>query len=157
MGVGFHALMHPHFPWDLCLPEYFLYIESQCKARWIVAITVTYAWIGVYLLDHSYNVCQGYWKIRYCQWRGISVHRFLWPFLPYMFLFLQKKKKSKQNLRPKTSKSKQPINKGKKYCRSREMSWAASPNRLFSCQSNCYRKAYAWPSHFLFSKHFLLQ
>lgn len=59
--VGFHALMHPHLPRDLCFLENFLYTKSQCKAKWIIAITVTCAWIGVYLL-RSYDVCQGYWK-----------------------------------------------------------------------------------------------
>lgn len=62
MEVGFHALMHPHLPRDLCLLENFLYIKNQCKARWIVAITVTCAWTGVYHLAHSYDVCQGYQK-----------------------------------------------------------------------------------------------
>ena len=83
----------PHFPRDLCLLENFLYI--QCKARWIVAITVTCAWAGVYLLAHSYDVHQGYWKIACCQWRGISVHKFLRPLLPYIFLLLPEKNTKK--------------------------------------------------------------
>lgn len=62
--------------------------------------------------------------------------------------------KSKQNIRTKPTKSKQPINKKKKYFRSREMNKPASPSILSSCQNSCYRKAYAWPSHFLFWKTF---
>lgn len=34
------------------------------------------------------------------------------------------------------------------------MNEPASVSRLFSCQNSCYRKAYAWPSHFLFWKTF---
>lgn len=158
MEVGFHALIHPP-PTRCLLVISFLYdrIHLDCCNN-------SDPWLDWGLSPGPPVYCMPrLLKIRHCQKRGISARIPVASSAIYYSFFKKRerkwkrKQKSKQSVGTKSSMSKQPINKEKKLLRSRELNWPASPSRLFSCQNSSYGKTYAWPRHFLFWKHFLLQ